>query len=91
VGRNLTAPNDHLDFWTEIVVDAPIGAALFLMSDLILGKGQMLAPEDLIVMLTKADGPPRVATMVVEADDLRNIKWSSAQRMSAPCHNIPCY
>ena len=39
------------------------------------GKGYDLRPTDLAVTLTKADETPRVDTMLVDADELRNIKW----------------
>ncbi len=39
------------------------------------GSGYELNPRDLTVTLTKADGPPRVDTVLIDADDLRNVKW----------------
>jgi hypothetical protein len=66
---------DNYDFWTELAIDAPVGSALFLLSDLITSKGHTLTPRDLIVMLTRADGSPRVNTMIVDGDDFQNVKW----------------
>jgi hypothetical protein len=39
------------------------------------GNGYSLEPRELTVTLTKADGTPRVDTMVVNENELRNIKW----------------
>jgi len=61
-----------------ICVPAAIGS-LFLV-DLATSTGYSFKPTDLIVTLTKADGPPRVDTMFVDADDLRNIKWIRVRR-----------
>jgi hypothetical protein len=67
--------NDDDNFWTELAIDAPVGAALRLLLDLVPGKGHTLTPRDLIVTMTKNDGKPRVDTMVVDADEFRNVKW----------------
>jgi len=32
------------------------------------------------VTLTRADGPPRVDTMNIDADDFRNVKWIRVRR-----------
>jgi hypothetical protein len=39
-----------------------------------------LKPAELIVTLKKADGSPRVETMLIDADDLQNIKWIRIHR-----------
>ena len=39
------------------------------------GKGYALSPKELNVTLTKADGTPRVDTLLIDADELQNIKW----------------
>jgi hypothetical protein len=44
------------------------------------GKGYALSPKELNVTLTKVDGPSRVETMLVDPDDLRNIKWIRVHR-----------
>ena len=72
--------NDDYDFWTELAIDAPVGAALRLLFDLIPGKGHPLKPTDLIVTLMKAEGPVRVDTMIVDADVFRNVKWIRVRR-----------
>jgi hypothetical protein len=43
-------------------------------------KGYILRPRDLTVTLTKADGTPRVDTMLVDAEDFRNVKWIRVRR-----------
>jgi hypothetical protein len=44
------------------------------------GSGYELNPRDLTVTLSKADGTLRVDTMLVEAEDFRNIKWIRVHR-----------
>lgn len=53
---------------------------LFTFIDSSSGSGYGLRPIDLTVTLTKADGTPRVDTILVDADDLRNIKWIRVRR-----------
>lgn len=60
--------------------NAGIFFAVFMLVDLISGSGYELKPTWLNVALTKADGPPRVDTMVVDADDFLNIKWIRVRR-----------
>lgn len=43
-------------------------------------KGFELAPKELVVTLTKSDGPPRVDTIFIDAEDLYNIKWIRVHR-----------
>ena len=43
-------------------------------------KGYTLTPGELSVTLTKADGPPRVDSIVIDANDLRNVKWIRVRR-----------
>jgi hypothetical protein len=62
-----TAPD-----WS-ICVGTSIGG--FLLIDLATHAGYTLTPKDLTVTLTKADGTPRVDTMLVDADDFKNVKW----------------
>jgi hypothetical protein len=54
-------------------VPASIGA--FFLTDLSTSAGYTLRPYDLIVTLSKADGPPRVDTMLVDAEDFKNVRW----------------
>jgi hypothetical protein len=75
-----TTSAGHRNFWTELAIDAPVGAAIFLLIDLIPNKGNTLRLRELLVTLTKADGTPRVDTMRIDADDFRNIKWIRVHR-----------
>jgi len=59
-------------------IPASIGA--FFLIDLSTSAGYTLRPYDLIVTLSKADGPPRVDTMLVDAEDFQNIKWIRVRR-----------
>jgi hypothetical protein len=52
---------------------------LFTLID-IGGNGYTLTPKNLNVTLTRADGPPRVNTMVIDADDFQNVKWIRVRR-----------
>jgi hypothetical protein len=54
--------------------------ALFTAFDSGSGAINDFEPKELTVTLTKADGPPRVDIMLVDADDLRNIKWIRVRR-----------
>ena len=54
---------------------AAVLGGLFALTDFGGGKGYTQTPKNLTVTLTKADGPPRVDTMLVDADDLKNVKW----------------
>ena len=44
------------------------------------GRGYAFSPIELAVTLTKADGTPRVDTMLVDADDFKNVKWIRVRR-----------
>ena len=44
------------------------------------GKGYMLKPVELTVTLKRSDGTPRTDTMLIDADDLRNVKWIRVRR-----------
>jgi hypothetical protein len=57
-------------------------AGSLTLLDLSTGKGFILEPRDLTVTLTKADGAPRVDTMLVDAADFRNVKWIRVRLMS---------
>ena len=46
--------------------------------DLAFGKTYNLDSKELTVTLTKADGPPRVNTMLV--DDFQNVTWIRVHR-----------
>ncbi len=58
----------------------PVPAGIFIGIDRGVGSGYELSPKDLTVTMTKADGTPRVDTMLVDAEDFQNIKWIRIQR-----------
>ena len=74
----LSAAGETL-YYTWALSAAAFGG-LFTFIDSISGSGYGLRPTDLMVTLTKVDGMPRVDTMFVDADDLRNIKWIRVRR-----------
>lgn len=47
----------------------------FLLIDVATRCGYTLTPRNLTVTLAKADGAPRVDTVLIDADDFRNVKW----------------
>jgi hypothetical protein len=60
-----------------------LGTGLFLTTLFdfgITGAIHEFRPEEISVTLTKADGSPRVDTIVLDADDFRNIKWIRVHR-----------
>jgi len=72
--RDETASGTTL-LWT---IPAAIGA--FFLADVISHAGYNLNPSDLIVTLSKAEGPPRVDTVLIDAEDFQNIKWIRVRR-----------
>jgi len=70
----------HRDFWADLAIDAPVGAAMFLVIDLMPGKERPSRERELAVTLTKAEGTPRVDTMSVAAGDFLKIKWIRVHR-----------
>ncbi len=56
--------------------------ALFTAIDTGNGRGYNLSPRDLTVTLMKADGTPRVNTVLVDADRFGDIKWIRVRRDS---------
>jgi hypothetical protein len=55
-------------------------AGLFMILDYSFKKGYEFKPAELMVTLTKTEGPARVDTMLVNADDFRNITWIRVHR-----------
>jgi hypothetical protein len=55
-------------------ISLPICIGIPVVIDLASGKANTLSPRTLSVTLTKAEGPPRVETIVVEAEDLQEIE-----------------
>jgi len=67
LARDETAPD-----W-GVCIGAAVGG--FLLIDVATGSGYSLMPRDLTVIMSKSDGTPRVDTLVVDAKELRNVKW----------------
>ena len=72
LGHETTAPD------LSVCIGTAIGG--FLLIDVATRAGYTLTPKDLTVTLTKADGPPRVDTVLLDADDFRNVKWIRVRR-----------
>ena len=66
--------------YTVLAIGIPAGIVGFPLIDAASGRIYTLNPTELIVTLTKADGPPRVDRIFVDADDLQNIKWIRIRR-----------
>jgi len=67
---------DFWDGWDETArISIPAGMVAVPLIDWAFGKTYNLDPKELTVTLTKADGTPRVDMVLVDADDLQNIKW----------------
>lgn len=75
-----------IDKWTDAnftLIWALCGAALggaFTAVDVGNGSGYSLRPTDLTVTLTKAEGTPRVDTLLIDAGDFQNVKWIRVHR-----------
>ena len=61
------------------MLSAAAFGALFTTIDCA-GSGYELNPRDVTVTLSKADGTPRVDTMFLDPDELRNVKWIRVHR-----------
>lgn len=70
---NLSSDSQPAEARLLITVPAAWGGLLLI--DSAAGAGFDLEPAELSVTLTKTDGPPRVETLWVDAEDLRRIKW----------------
>jgi len=55
-------------------ISLPVCIGIPVLIDLASGKANTLSPKTLSVTLTKADGPPRLVTISVDAKDLPNIE-----------------
>ena len=64
--------------WMQASIPAAIVGAIVV--DASSGKAFTLKPRELIVTLKKSDGPPRIDTILVDADDLQNIGWIRVRR-----------
>jgi hypothetical protein len=57
------------------IMSAAAFGAFFTALDGISGAINEFEPKEIIVRLKKADGPPRVDTILLDADELKNVKW----------------
>lgn len=73
-------PSDEPAILSAYLKSAAVLGVLFVSLDLGGGKGYTLTPENLMVTLTKADGTPEVNTVLLDADDLRNVNWIRVHR-----------
>jgi PEGA domain len=64
--------------WMQASIPAAIVGAIVV--DASSGKAFTLKPRELIVTLKKSDGPPRIDTILVDADDFQNIGWIRVRR-----------
>jgi hypothetical protein len=62
------------------VLSAAGFGAIFTMFDSLGGAANTIEPKELTVALTKSYGTARVDTLLIEADDLQNIKWIRVRR-----------
>jgi len=58
--------------WT---LSAAAFGALFTIADSASGEVNEFKPKEITVTLKRADGPPRVDTVLIDADDFQNVKW----------------
>jgi len=63
------------DSETVLVIAVPALMIAYPLIESSSGRIYSLRPTELIVTLTKVDGPARLKTILVDAKDLRNIKW----------------
>jgi hypothetical protein len=72
---------ESAELWLAwLLSTAAIGGLFTLIDTSGSGKGYMLKPEELTVTLKKSDGTPRIDTMLIDADDFRNVKWIRVRR-----------
>ena len=57
------------------ILSAAAFGALFTVADSVGGAINEFKPKEITVTLTRAGGTPRVDTLLVDADDFRNVKW----------------
>jgi len=63
------------DSETVLVIAVPALMVAYPLIGSASGRVYSLRPTELTVTLTKVDGPARLETVLVDAKDLRNIKW----------------
>lgn len=62
------------------VLSAAGFGAIFTIFDSLSGAANTIEPRELTVVLTKSDGAAYVDTVLINAEDLRNIKWIRVRR-----------
>ena len=62
------------------VLSAAGFGAIFTLFDSASGAANTIVPKEITVTLTKADGSPRVDTLLIDADGLQDIKWIRVRR-----------
>lgn len=73
-------PSDEHVILSAYFKSAAVLGGVLALTDFGSGKEYMLTPKNLNVTLTRADGPPRVDTMNIDAGDFRNVKWIRVRR-----------
>jgi len=72
--------NDEANGGMLLLTWIPVSICAPFLIDLATSSGYTLRPHDLVVTLSKADGPPRVDTMLIDAEEFQNIKWIRVHR-----------
>jgi len=72
--------HDGRGFYSIWIVTATALGLLFTVVDTASGAATSFEPKEIIVTLKKADGPPRIDTILIDPDELRNIKWIRVHR-----------
>ena len=70
-----TEPSEERTILSIYFKSAVVLGAIFALTDIGSGKAYTATPKNLTVTLTRADGRPRVDTMIIDADDFLNVKW----------------
>ncbi len=63
-----------------LLISLPLAIGFPFLIDMVTGAGYTIIPENLDVTLTKADGSPRIDTIFVDPDEVKNIKWIRVHR-----------
>jgi hypothetical protein len=61
-------------------IGIPAGIVGFCLIDFVSGGVYSFDPAEITVTLTKASGPPRVDVMVIDAENVKNVKWIRVHR-----------
>ncbi|GEM_PF-940498 len=72
--------HDGRGFLAIWVLSAAAFGAIFTAVDSASGAVSEFVPKEITVRLKKADGTPRVDTILVDAKDLQNIRWIRIRR-----------